>query len=59
MALQIVCLPDGLPLASSMTFDLSIDRLKKFDKLSIKNLKTLENIGAVTEIVTGKTATLS
>ena len=41
VALLIVCIPEGLPLAVSMTLALSIDRLKS-DNLLIKNLKSLE-----------------
>jgi len=58
VALLIVCIPEGLPLAISMSLALSTDRLKD-DNLLIKNLKALETAGYLTDIVTSKTSTLT
>ena len=58
VALLIVCIPEGLPLAISMALALSTDRLKD-DNLLIKNLKALETAGYLTDIVTSKTSTLT
>jgi P-type E1-E2 ATPase len=58
IALLIVCVPEGLPLAVSMSMAFSIDRLID-DNLLIKNLEALETSGSVLDILTGKTQTLS
>jgi len=58
VALVIVCVPEGLPLALSMALAFSIDKLKT-DNLLIKSLKALEATGSLTNIMTGKTATLT
>jgi len=58
VALVIVCVPEGLPLALSMALAFSIDKLKS-DNLLIKSLKALEATGSLTNIMTGKTATLT
>jgi Ca2+-transporting ATPase len=46
IALLIVCVPEGLPLAVSMSMAFSIDRLID-DNLLIKNLEALETSGSV------------
>jgi P-type E1-E2 ATPase len=58
VAIVIVAVPEGLPLAVSIAMAFSIDIMKK-DKLLIKKLEAVETMGTVTEICTGKTATLT
>jgi len=58
IALLIVCVPEGLPLAVSMAMAFSTDRLKK-DNLLIKDLKALETAGSLVAVMTGKTSTLT
>jgi P-type E1-E2 ATPase len=50
--------PEGLPLAVSIAMAFSIDVMKR-DQLLVKNLEASEAMGTVTEICTGKTATLT
>ena len=58
IALLIVCVPEGLPLAVSMSMAFSIDRLIE-DNLLIKEINSLETSGSVLDILTGKTSTLT
>ena len=58
LALFIVCVPEGMPLAISVALALSTDNIH-YDNLLIKNLKALETSGKLTEIVTSKTSTLT
>jgi len=58
VALIIVSVPEGLPLAVSMALAFSIDRLMK-DNLLIAELSALENSGCLTDVCTGKTCTLT
>jgi len=58
IALLIVCVPEGLPLAISIAMAFSIDRLKE-DNLLVKDLASLETAGALIDIMTGKTGTLT
>jgi len=58
VALIIVSVPEGLPLAISMALAFSIDRLMK-DNLLIADLEALENSGCLTDVCTGKTCTLT
>ena len=58
IALLIVCIPEGMPLVISMAMAFSVDMLKS-EHLLIKNLAALETSGQLTEILTGKTATLT
>jgi len=58
LALFIVCVPEGMPLAISMALALSTDNLQH-DNLLIKNLNALETSGKLTDIVTSKTSTLT
>lgn len=58
VALIIVSVPEGLPLAISIALAFSIDRLMK-DNLLIANLEALENSGCLTDVCTGKTCTLT
>lgn len=58
IALLIVSVPEGLPLAVAMSMAFSIDKLKQ-DHLLIKNLSSLETSGSLIDVLTGKTATLT
>mmetsp|Transcript_13741 Transcript_13741/g.9718 ORF Transcript_13741/g.9718 Transcript_13741/m.9718 type:complete len:335 (+) Transcript_13741:790-1794(+) len=58
LALVIVSVPEGLPLAISLALAFSIDRLMK-DNLLIADLVALENSGCLTDVCTGKTCTLT
>lgn len=58
ISLLIVCVPEGLPLAVSMSMAFSIDKLIE-DNLLIKQLDSLETSGSVLDILTGKTSTLT
>mmetsp|Transcript_65509 Transcript_65509/g.90552 ORF Transcript_65509/g.90552 Transcript_65509/m.90552 type:complete len:226 (-) Transcript_65509:1982-2659(-) len=58
VALIIVSVPEGLPLAVSLALAFSIDRLME-DKLLIADLESLENSGCLTDVCTGKTCTLT
>lgn len=54
----IVAVPEGLPLAVSLSMAFSIDTMKS-DQLLVKNMEACETMGTITEICTGKTATLT
>ena len=54
----IVAIPEGLPLAVSISMAFSVDVMKK-DNLLVKKMIACENLGYVKEILTGKTATLT
>lgn len=58
VALLIVCVPEGLPLAISLAVAFSTDNLKQ-EFLLIKNTESLEISGTLIDIMTGKTATLT
>lgn len=58
IALLIVCVPEGLPLAVSMSMAFSIEKLIE-DNLLMKNIEALEISGSVLEVLTGKTSTLT
>ena len=58
IALLIVCIPEGMPLVISMAMAFSVDELKA-QHLLIKNLDALETSGQLSNIITGKTATLT
>jgi magnesium-transporting ATPase (P-type) len=58
LAIIIVAVPEGLPLAVSISMAFSIDTMKR-DNLLVKNLEACETMGTVTDICTGKTATLT
>lgn len=57
-AFLIAALPEGLPLSVSIATAFSFDRLKK-ENLLIKTADALENAGSITDIITGKTSTLT
>jgi magnesium-transporting ATPase (P-type) len=58
VAVVMVAVPEGLPLAISISMAFSIDTMKK-DNLLIKRPDAPENLGFIREICTGKTATLT
>lgn len=58
LTIIIVAVPEGLPLAVSISLAFSIDTMKN-DNLLVKNLEACETMGTVTNICTGKTATLT
>src|SRR5690606_738700 len=58
LAIIIVAVPEGLPLAVSISMAFSIDTMKR-DHLLVKNLEACETMGTVSDICTGKTATLT
>jgi P-type E1-E2 ATPase len=55
----IVAVPEGLPLAISISMAFSVDTMKDKGGLLIKNLEACETMGVVSEICVGKTATLT
>lgn len=58
VTIVIVAVPEGLPLAVTIAMAFSVDIMKK-DYLLVKNLEACETLGTITEICTGKTATLT
>lgn len=58
LAIVIVAIPEGLPLAISISMAFSVDTMKN-DKLLVKKIKACEELGYIKEICTGKTATLT
>lgn len=58
VAIVIVAVPEGLPLAVSISMAFSVDIMKK-DQLLVKKLEAPETLGYIREICTGKTATLT
>ena len=58
IAVVIVAIPEGLPLAVSISMAFSVDTMKK-DNLLVKKMSACENLGYIKEICTGKTATLT
>jgi P-type E1-E2 ATPase len=58
ISIIIVAIPEGLPLAVSISVSFSMDAMKD-DRLLIKNTVAIETMGLVNEICTGKTATLT
>lgn len=58
VAIVIVAVPEGLPLAVSISMAFSVDVMKK-DALLVKKLEAPETLGYIREICTGKTATLT
>lgn len=58
LAIIIVAVPEGLPLAVSISLAFSVDTMKQ-DNLLVKNLEACEAMGTVSEICTGKTGTLT
>ena len=58
MAIIIVAVPEGLPLAVSISLAFSVDTMKK-DNLLVKKTSACETLGTVNIICTGKTGTLT
>jgi P-type E1-E2 ATPase len=58
VAVVIVAVPEGMPLAVSLSMAFSIDTMKR-DNLLVKRIEAVETTGTVSEICTGKTATLT
>lgn len=58
ISIVIVAVPEGLPLAVSLAMAFSLDTMKR-DQLLVKNMEACETMGTITEICTGKTATLT
>ena len=58
ICVYIVAVPEGLPLAISISMALSINRLKE-DSILIKNLQAVQNCGLLHDICVGKTGTLT
>lgn len=58
LTIIIVAVPEGLPLAVSISMAFSIDTMKR-DNLLVKKIEACETMGTITEICTGKTGTLT
>lgn len=58
VSIVIVAVPEGLPLAVSISMAFSVDVMKK-DNLLVKKVAAPESLGYIREICTGKTATLT
>jgi len=54
----IVAVPEGLPLAVTISLAYSVMRMKD-DGILVRNLDSPEMMGKVDEIITGKTGTLT
>ena len=58
VTIVIVAVPEGLPMAVSISLAYSVDKMKK-DSILVKNLESPEKMAGVEEICTGKTSTLT
>jgi Ca2+-transporting ATPase len=58
ITLVIVAVPEGLPMAVTIAMAFSVMHMKK-DCLLMKKMQACETMGTVSEICTGKTATLT
>ena len=58
LAIVIVAVPEGLPLAVSLSVAFSMDAMKS-DNLLVKKNEAFETMGMENQICTGKTATLT
>lgn len=58
IVIVIVAVPEGLPLAITLSLAYSVMRMKK-DGILVRNLDSPEEMGKVDEIITGKTGTLT
>lgn len=58
LAILIVSVPEGMPLAISMALAFSFEKLTR-DHLHISSNEALETAGSLTDICTGKTSTLT
>lgn len=58
VAIIVVSIPEGLPLAVSLSIAFSLDSMKS-DNILVKNNEAFEKMGMVDQICTGKTSTLT
>ena len=58
IVIVIVAVPEGLPLAVTLSLAYSVMRMKN-DGILVRNLDAPEMMGKVDEIITGKTGTLT
>jgi P-type Ca2+ transporter type 2C len=58
IVIVIVAVPEGLPLAITLSLAYSVMRMKQ-DGILVRNLDSPETLGKVDEIITGKTGTLT
>ncbi len=58
VAIVIVAVPEGLPLAISLSIAFSLDAMKD-DNILIKNNDAFETMGMIDSLCTGKTSTLT
>ena len=58
IVIVIVAVPEGLPLAITLSLAYSVMRMKR-DGVLVRNLDSPEEMGKVDEIITGKTGTLT
>jgi len=58
ITIVIVAVPEGLPLAVTISLAYSVMRMKD-DGILVRNLDSPEMMGRVDEIITGKTGTLT
>ena len=59
LILVIVSIPEGLPMVITISLAFSVERMLDNDKLLIKDIEAPEVLGTVTEIICGKTGTLT
>jgi len=58
VAILIVCVPEGMPLAVSIAAAFSTDRMQE-ESLLIKDMSALEASGQLTDVIVSKTSTLT
>jgi magnesium-transporting ATPase (P-type) len=59
LILVIVSIPEGLPMVITISLAFSVDRMLNKDNVLIKDIAAPETLGEVTEIICGKTGTLT
>jgi Ca2+-transporting ATPase len=59
LILVIVSIPEGLPMVITISLAFSVDRMLSKDNVLIKDIAAPETLGEVTEIICGKTGTLT
>jgi len=59
IVILMVCIPEGLPMAVSISLAHSTQRMYSFDKILVCNLEAPEKLGQITEICTGLTGTMT
>ncbi len=55
----IVAVPEGLPMTVSMSLAFSYQKMFTRDHILVRDLKSIEKMGQINEICTGKTGTLT